>query len=98
MGCAAVIDLHIRVVYQGEKLELHDVKGSDIVALERRFNVALPALRGFTFEQACFLVWRIMRREHALTVDFDDVFLDGIEDLEQIEAPFVPPDVEASPD
>jgi hypothetical protein len=93
-----MIDLNIRVVYNGEKMELSNVKGSDIVALERRFAVALPSLRGFTFEQAAFLCWRIMRREHGVTVDFDDVFLDGIEDLEQIEAPFVPPAEEASPD
>lgn len=86
-----MIDLNLRVVYRGEKVEVTDVKASDLVALERQFQVALPSLREFSFEQACFLVWRLLRREEGLQLPFDEEFLDGIEDLEQVEAPLVEP-------
>jgi hypothetical protein len=94
-----MIDLNVRVVYLGEKFEVTQVKGSDLVALERQFSIALPSMRGFTFEQACFLVWRSMRRAGRLPDDtqFGDEFLDGIEDLEQVDAPFAGPAAEASP-
>lgn len=93
-----MIDLNVRVVWRGDKFEVTDVKGSDLVALERQFNVALPSLRNFTFEQACFLVWRSMRRDDkAGGLEFGDEFLDGIEDLEQVDAPFAGPPDPASP-
>ncbi len=92
-----MIELNVRVVYHGEKYEVTDVKGSDLVALERQFHLALPQMRNFTFEQACFLVWRSMRRDGKVEIAFDDEFLDGIEDLEQVDAPFDGPAGEASP-
>ena len=93
-----MIDLALRVVYLGEKVEVTNVKASDLVALERHFNVAIPSVREFSFEQACFLVWRMLRRTTGLALPFDDEFLDGIEDLEQIEAPpFAAPPEPPSP-
>lgn len=94
-----MIDLNIRVVYQGEKFEVGDVKGSDIVALERHFGLAFPGLKAFTFEHACFLVWRAMRRDGRITDDvaFGDAFLDDVEDMEQADAPFAGPPDPASP-
>lgn len=92
-----MIDLKLRVVWQGEKFETTEIKGSDVVALERQFNLSLTRLRDFTFEQACFLVWRSMRRAGKTDLPFDDEFLDGIEDLEQVDVPFEGPPAEASP-
>lgn len=92
-----MIDLALRVIWHGEKVELAELRGSDLVALERQFHVALPSLREFTFEQCCFLVWRALRRDGKTTAPFDDDFLDGIEDLEQVEAPFEEPAGGASP-
>lgn len=94
-----MIDIALRVIYRGEKFDATDVKGSDIVALERRAGVSLVGMRELKFEDACFLVWRIMRRAGHIgdEVAFDDDFLDGIEDMEQAPAPFEEgPDV-ASP-
>jgi hypothetical protein len=85
-----MIDLQLRVVFDGQKIELGDVKPSDLVALERHFAVAIPRLTGFTFEQSCFLVWRHVRRGGVIddTVAFDDEFLDRIEGMEQTDVPF----------
>lgn len=92
-----MIDLHLRVDYQGEKFELEDIKGSDLVAFERQFRVALPSLREFTFEHCCFLMWRSMTRNGQITLPFDDEFLDGIEDLEEIPGPLGPGEPPGSP-
>lgn len=79
-----MIELALRVVYNGDKLELREIKGSDLVALERQFNLSLSQARSLTFEQCCFLVWRMLRRQ-GHPGDFNDEFLDAIEDLEEID-------------
>lgn len=94
-----MIDIRMRVVYRGEKHDVADFKASDLVAFEHHFDVSLPRLGGLNFEQACYLVWRVLRRRGVIGGDvaFDDGFLDYLDNMEQVEDPFPAPTDDPSP-
>lgn len=81
-----MIDLQLRVVFDGEKHEITSFATSDVVALERQYGKATLRAVDLGFDEICFLVWRWLRRyEHiGQDVAFDDAFLDRIEDVEDV--------------
>lgn len=90
-----MIDLEIVVVFDGEKVTLSEVKPADFVHLERHFGLSLPKLGGeLTFEQLCYVAWRQLRRHRGDVGDFNDEFLERIDNIEPAAAPapFVPAD------
>lgn len=88
-----MIDLELVAVFDGEKIPLDDVKVSDFVALERHFQLSLPTLGGqLKFEHMCFLAWRVLRRKRGDIAEYGDEFLERIDDITPVAAPFVPDD------
>jgi hypothetical protein len=81
-----MVDLNLRVVFDGQKYDINEVRNSDLVALERHFGMGLPRMRDFTFEQTCFLIWRVLARAGAGPGPFDDDFIDRVEDIDNLAA------------
>lgn len=84
-----MIDLSLTIVFDGQKLEVDEIKASDLVALERTYHVSVPEMGGrFSFEHLCYLCWRVLRRHGTVSGEFDDDFLDRIENIEGKADPF----------
>jgi len=84
-----MIDLDLLVTFEGEKIVVDGLKPADFVHLERHFGVPLPDLKGkLAFEHMCYLAWRQIRRRRGDVGEFDDEFLERIDDIEPVTRPF----------
>jgi hypothetical protein len=74
----------LTIVYDGKTYTVSRVPFSDLVALERHFDLAAAAMgTGLRLEHLAFLAWRSLRRLGHIPPNaaFDEAFTDKIDDL-----------------